>query len=67
MKRVLRCWPVIAPEMKAHLHGHFDGGGAVVGEEAAIQARRREAHQFFGEVHRLRVREAGEDGVFQVA
>ena len=55
----------VAPVVKAHLHRHFDGGGAVVGEEAAIEPGRREAQQLFGEGDRRRVRETREDGVFE--
>jgi hypothetical protein len=57
----------VAPEMKAHLYRDFDGGGAVVGEETAVQARGRDSQQSFGERHRWLVREAGEDGVFEPA
>jgi hypothetical protein len=57
----------IAPVVKAHLDRDFDGGGAVVGEEAAVEPRWRDAHQLFGQRHRGLMREPGKNGVFQPA
>ena len=65
MKRRLARLAGVAPEVEAHLDGDFDGRRAVVGEEAAIQAGRRDAHQLFGQRHRGLVREAGEDHVLE--
>ena len=65
MKRVLRVLAAVAPEVKAHLHGNFDGGRAVVGEEAAIEASGRDAREFLGQSHRRLMGEAGEDHVLE--
>jgi hypothetical protein len=57
----------VPPEMEAHLDRDLDRGGAVVREEAAIEARGREARELLGERHGGLVREAREDRVFEPA
>ena len=51
--------------MEAHLDRDLDRGRAVVGEEAAREARGREAGERLGELERGRVREAGEQHVLE--
>jgi hypothetical protein len=52
--------------VEAHFDRDFDRGGAVVGEEAAIQARRGQRHQTFRESHGGFVGETGENDVFEL-
>ena len=53
--------------MEAHLDGYFHGGRAVVRQEAASQAGRRQLDQLLGEQHRGLVGESREYHVFELA
>ena len=67
MKRRLPCRAHVAPVVKAHFHGDFDGGGAVVGVEAARQARRRDAVRALRQLDHRLVGEAGENHLLELS
>ncbi len=55
----------VAPEMEAHLHGHFHRCRTIVREEAARQSRWSQAKQGFGHIHRGFMGEAGENHMLE--
>ena len=51
------------PRLQRHLHRHFDGHGARVGEKDVVEPRRRDLDEKLGQLDRRRMGEAAEHHV----